>query len=70
MRTAGSEFAVTVIDVRKKFLERTAGVLGKNIYGKNFATNWATQGVTLGIPKGESFGLIGPNGAGKTTLLI
>ncbi|CAD7934701.1 unnamed protein product [Amoebophrya sp. A120] len=30
--------------------------------------NWATKGVTLGIPAGECFGLLGPNGAGKTTL--
>ncbi|CAD7968992.1 unnamed protein product [Amoebophrya sp. A25] len=30
--------------------------------------NWATRGVTLGIPRGECFGLLGPNGAGKTTL--
>eukprot|EP00392_Amoebophrya_sp_AT5.2_P015334 g15536.t1 len=30
--------------------------------------NWATKGVTLGVPVGECFALLGPNGAGKTTL--
>jgi ABC-2 type transport system ATP-binding protein len=29
----------------------------------------ALDGITLGIPRGSSFGLLGPNGAGKTTLL-
>jgi branched-chain amino acid transport system ATP-binding protein len=36
---------------------------------KNFGGFTALDRVTLGISKGERFGLIGPNGSGKTTLI-
>lgn len=36
---------------------------------KRFGTTTAVAGISLGIAKGEMFGLIGPDGAGKTTTL-
>lgn len=36
--------------------------------GKSFGAARALEGVTLGIRKGEFFGIVGPDGAGKTTL--
>lgn len=36
---------------------------------KSYAATPALTGVTLGVRRGEIFGLIGPDGAGKTTLI-
>jgi len=39
--------------------------------GKKYPSSgpWAVFELSLGIPKGETFGLLGPNGAGKTTTI-
>lgn len=34
---------------------------------KFYGSNLAVNGISLGIPKGECFGLLGVNGAGKTS---
>lgn len=36
---------------------------------KHFGEVHALDGLTLGIKRGESFGLLGPNGSGKTTFI-
>lgn len=36
---------------------------------KSFDGKHALDGFSLGIERGELFGLVGPNGAGKTTLI-
>jgi ABC-2 type transport system ATP-binding protein len=36
---------------------------------KNYESNWALNGISFSINKGEFFGLLGPNGAGKTTAI-
>lgn len=37
------------------------------VYGRQLGRRAAVDGLSLGIPKGEKFGLLGVNGAGKTT---
>ena len=36
---------------------------------KSFGTTRAVDGVSLGVKKGEIYGILGPNGSGKTTLI-
>ena len=46
-----------------------APVLRIDAVSKRFGGFTALDGVSLGIARGERFGLIGPNGSGKTTLI-
>jgi ABC-type multidrug transport system ATPase subunit len=58
VRGGGADFdAVRVVGLRKVY-----GSAGR-------ASKIAVRNVTLGIPRGETFGLLGINGAGKTTTL-
>ena len=43
-------------------------IVTKNIK-KKYSNQYAVDGISLSIKKGEIFGLLGPNGAGKTTFL-
>ena len=36
---------------------------------RNFGKLWAVSDVSLGVDRGEIFGILGPNGAGKSTLV-
>ncbi len=49
-------------------LENDKAVCAEGI-AKSFGTTCALKDVTLGIERGEIFGIIGPDGAGKTTLI-
>jgi ABC-2 type transport system ATP-binding protein len=44
-------------------------IVAANNLVKQFGEVRALDGLTLGIKKGESFGLLGPNGSGKTTFI-
>ncbi|MFI5034862.1 MAG: ATP-binding cassette domain-containing protein [Acidimicrobiales bacterium] len=49
-----SDFAVEVIDLVRTFRDGEVRAL---------------DGVTVGVPRGQVFGLLGPNGSGKTTMI-
>ena len=47
----------------------TAALLEVDAVSKHFGGFTALDKVSIGVAKGERFGLIGPNGSGKTTLI-
>jgi ABC-2 type transport system ATP-binding protein len=53
---SGERASVEVSDLRREFKTKEAPVV-------------ALDGVSLGVSRGEIFGVLGPNGAGKTTII-
>lgn len=56
-------------NIAKRLKGKTLALLDIQNISKHFGGLQAVQAVSLGIEKGEIFGLIGPNGAGKSTML-
>ncbi|XP_004676587.1 PREDICTED: ATP-binding cassette sub-family A member 13 [Condylura cristata] len=72
----GTVTAAKDIDVEKEQMRVLKGRTDRDIlvlcnlsksYGSFFKKTTAVQDISLGIPRGECFGLLGANGAGKTT---
>jgi len=50
-------------------MSNSTAIFQADAVSKMFGDLWAVDRVTLGIPRGEIYGLVGPSGSGKTTLI-
>ena len=55
--------AIEVRDLRKRFRKR------KGLIRSKVSEEWALDGVSFEVARGETYGLLGPNGSGKSTLI-
>jgi ABC-2 type transport system ATP-binding protein len=55
--------AIEVRDLRKSFRKR------KGLFKSKVSEEWALDGVSFEVMRGETYGLLGPNGSGKSTLI-
>ncbi len=70
----GSEYAIEVYDVKKKFkvyYDKGKQLKERVLFAKRnrYEDKWVLNGISFKIKKGEAVGLIGHNGCGKSTML-
>src|SRR5206468_8018644 len=50
-------------------LDRISALLGRASSHDSAHEFWALKGISLSIPRGQTWGIVGRNGSGKSTLL-